>query len=177
MMSIPKANLIKERFVQHDFEKCGTHCITLGKPERTPFLIPVLHNSSPTCFNTPFPVNGEIYKVTAMSFETPHGAVFVEDVDSVDVPRLGHALGTHPLFPKGASIVFIQKINNENVKVRVWQNGKGEVSFSREAVGVAGTTAILFCRLVIDNVNVCMNGKNFFVNRNNNKEINIFYEE
>ena len=57
--------------------------ISLGKPVMTPCLIPVEHKATPNCINDPFMINGECWKVTAMSFGSPHGAVFVDDVDNV----------------------------------------------------------------------------------------------
>ena len=128
--------------------------VSLGKPVTIPVLVPVEHKSTPTCINDPFMVNGECYRVTAMSFGTPHGAVFVDDVDKIDVPTLGFALGTHALFPKGASIVFIQVIDKENLKARLWQRGKGEASFTPEAACVAGTAARMLQKTFKDEIDV-----------------------
>ena len=137
--------------------------ISLGQPNMVPYLIPIDYKSTPTCINHPLIVNGERYKITAMSLGTPHGAVHVDDIDSVDVPTLGAALGTHALFPKGASVVFIQVIDSDNLKARLWQLGEGESSFSPEAACVAGITAILLGKTIAKEINVCMAGNNFHV--------------
>ena len=135
--------------------------ISFGKPITVPVLIPVEHKSTPACISDPFMVDGECYRVTAISFGTPHGAVFVDDLDGVDVPKLGYALGTHKLFPKGASIVFIQTIDNESLKARLWQQGKGETPFTPEAVCVAGTVAMMCQKLLFNEANVFMGDKDF----------------
>jgi len=106
-------------------------------------------------------VNGDCYKVTAMSFGSPHGAVFVDDVDSIDVQHIGSSLGTHSLFPEGASIVFIQLLDGESIKARLWQRGEGEKAFTDEAVCVAGVTAMMLHRILTSKVNVYM-GENVF---------------
>lgn len=93
-------------------------------------------------------VNGEVYKVTCVSFGTPHGAVLVDDVDSVDVPSIGSALGTHALFPKGASIVFIQVIDGGTLKARLWQRGEGEIAFTPEAACVAAAVATMLQKIM-----------------------------
>lgn len=140
--------------------KINDKIISMGSPITAPVLVPVEHKSTPTCINDPFMVDGKCYPVTAMSFGTPHGAVFVDDVDSVDVPALGSALGTHPLFPKGASIVFIQvlgkALDKGDLKARVWQHGAGETDFAPEAVCVAGTAAMMLQKILLSKVNVHM---------------------
>jgi diaminopimelate epimerase len=135
--------------------------ISLGKPVMTPCLIPVEHKATPNCINDPFMINGECWKVTAMSFGSPHGAVFVDDVDNVDVRNTGSALGTHSLFPKGASIVFIQVLDGGTVKACLWHPGKGETDFTAEAACVAGVTAMMLHRVQASEVDVRM-GQNVF---------------
>ena len=135
--------------------------ISLGKPITVPVLVPVQHASTPTCINDPFMVNGECYKVTALSFGTPHGAVFVDDLDSVDVPAIGSALGTHVLFPQGASIVFIQVLNKGSLKARLWQRGEGEIAFTPEAACVAGTAAMMCQKVLFNTAKVTMSGEMF----------------
>lgn len=150
--------------------------VSLGKPVTIPVLVPVEHKSTPTCINDPFMVDGECYRVTAMSFGSPHGAVIVDDADSVDVPKVGSALGTHILFPKGASIVFIQVIDTRNLKARLWQRGKGETSFTPEAACVAGTAAKMLQKTFRDDMNVSMGGNIFNVSiswTKNGNEVSI----
>lgn len=137
--------------------------VSLGKPVTVPVLIPVEHKSTPTCINDPFMVDGKCYKVTAISFGSPYGAVFVDDVDSVNVPSLGAALGTHVLFPKGASIVFIQVLDKKNLKVRHWQRNEGERAFTPEAVCVAGTAAMMTQKILNNIANVSIGGNTFQV--------------
>lgn len=135
--------------------------VSLGKPIMAPCLIPVEHKATPNCINDPFMINGDCYKVTAMSFGSPHGAVFVEDVDAVNVQKIGSSLGTHCLFPKGASIVFIQMLDRETLKARLWQRGKGEIAYTAEAVCVAGVTAMMHQKILTNKASVRM-GDNVF---------------
>ena len=143
--------------------------ISLGYPITTPVLVPVIHNSTPACISNPFMVKGECYKITAMSFGNPHGAVFVEDVDKVDVQTLGFALGNHVLFPKGANIVFIQVLDKNNVKARLWQRGEGEAVFTAEAACVAGTAAMMCQKTPFSQVSVSMGGNIFQMEWNRGK--------
>ncbi|MCL2109791.1 MAG: hypothetical protein FWH20_10655 [Oscillospiraceae bacterium] len=142
----------------------GKTTVSLGSPITAPVLVPVEHRSTPMCINNPFMVNGECFRVTAMSFGTPHGAVFVDDVDSVDVATIGSALGNHVLFPQGASIVFVQVLDRENIKVRLWQKDAPQTKFTAEAACVAGTAAMMCQKILLNRVNVAMNGEVFNMN-------------
>lgn len=137
--------------------------ISLGRPITSPVLIPVIHNSTPKCISEPFMVDGEPYKVTCVSFGTPHGAVLVDNVDSVDVPSIGSSLGTHALFPKGASIVFVEVIDSDNLKARIWQQGEGEVEFTTEAACVAATAAMMLQKIMKNETNVALGSLAFHV--------------
>ena len=137
--------------------------ISLGKPVTAPVLVPVLHASTPDCVDEPFMVNGKAYSVTCVSFGAPHGAVFVGDVDSVDVPSLGAALGTHARFPRGASIVFVQALDGETLEARLWQRGESEAASSPEAACVAATAAIMLRKMTRNETDVIMGGDTFRV--------------
>jgi diaminopimelate epimerase len=143
--------------------------VSLGKPVMVPCLIPVEHKSTPSCVNDPFMINGECYKVTAMSFESPHGTVLVDDIDAVNVQETGLVLGTHRLFPKGANIVFVQILDSETLKARIWHLEKGETDFTAEAACVSGVTAMMLHKILKDKVNVCMGDNVFQVEWNRGK--------
>ena len=132
--------------------------IPMGKPITSPVFVPVEHKSTPKCILDPFMVDGKCYPVTAISFGNPHGAVFVDDINAVDVEKVGVALGTHALFPKGANIVFVQVVDYNNIKTRLWVRGEGETMFSTEAACVAGTAAIMCKEIYVAEINIEMGG-------------------
>ncbi|MCL2053985.1 MAG: hypothetical protein FWG90_06040 [Oscillospiraceae bacterium] len=134
-----------------------------GKPLTSPCLIPVLHASTPTCINEPFMVGAACYRVTALSFGTAHGVVFTDNVDGIDVESLGKALGTHPLFPKGASIVFVQVTGQDSVRARLWQLGEGEKPITPEAVCAAGTAAMMNQKILKSEAKVLMDNNAYSV--------------
>ncbi len=140
-----------------------TMTVSFSDPILAPVLIPVEHKATPACIDDPFLVNGAAYRVTAMSFGSPHGAVFVDDVDSVDIQTLGSALGNHVLFPEGASIVFIQILDSQTIKARLWQRGAGETPSTPEAACVAGVAAMMLQKTLAREVRLCMGGEAFQV--------------
>lgn len=137
--------------------------ISLGKPVTIPFLIPVLHRATPECISSPFMVDNECYYVTALSFGTPYGGVMVEDIEKAELPKIGQALSAHPLFPQGANIVFIQMLDEYNLKARLYARGVGEREYTPEAVGAAGAVPMLLQKTLEQEVNVQMGDKSFRV--------------
>jgi len=137
--------------------------LLMGQPTTTPCLIPVLHSSTPSCINSPFMVNGKCHKVTALSFGSPHGAVFVDDIEDIDIESVGKTLGEHVLFPDGASIVFIQTVSKTNLKAKLWQRELGQKPYTPEAISVAGTAAIMLQKVLGSSVSVSMGECSFDV--------------
>lgn len=81
-----------------------------------------------------------VYNGTAISMGNPHFVTFVEDVDSLDLEKLGPQFEHHKLFPEGVNTEFVQVIDKNTVKFRVWERGSGETwacGTGASAVGVA----------------------------------------
>lgn len=53
----------------------------------------------------------------------PHYVIFVEDVDAVDVDRLGPTYRNHDVFPEGANINFVQILGKSQIRVRTYERG------------------------------------------------------
>ena len=71
-------------------------------------------------------VLGEKMRFTVVSMGNPHAITFVEDVDKVDIEKYGPAIENNPIFPNRTNVEFVQIINKNNIKVRVWERGAGE---------------------------------------------------
>ena len=117
------------------------HTVSFGRPVMSPYLIPVLHSTSPSCINVPFTAEGQAYYVTSFSLQGPLGAVITDNVDDLDIALHGQALCTHPLFPLGADIVFVEIKNKDLLKARFYEKETGEAGFSRRGVCAAFVAA------------------------------------
>ena len=67
-----------------------------------------------------------VYNGTAISMGNPHYVTFVDDVDSLDLEKIGPLFEHHKLFPEGVNTEFVQIIDKNTVKFRVWERGSGE---------------------------------------------------
>ncbi|MEW6090181.1 diaminopimelate epimerase [Parvibaculum sp.] len=55
----------------------------------------------------------------------PHAIFFVEDVDAIELGRIGPMLEHHPLFPERANISVAQILSPTHIKLRTWERGAG----------------------------------------------------
>lgn len=67
-----------------------------------------------------------VFNGTAISMGNPHYVTFVEDVDALNLEELGPLFENHKLFPEKVNTEFVQVIDENTVKFRVWERGSGE---------------------------------------------------
>ncbi|KAB0481847.1 diaminopimelate epimerase [Pseudomonas reinekei] len=61
----------------------------------------------------------------ACSMGNPHCTFFVEDLATIDIATLGPALETHPLFPLRTNVHFVQIIDRQHIRLRIWERWGG----------------------------------------------------
>lgn len=99
--------------------------VDMGKAVLTPSEIPV--NSDLDRFiSQPVTVNGKEYKMTCVSMGNPHAVVFMSDIDSLDLEKIGPFFEHHPLFPNRVNTEFARVIDDHTLQMRVWERGSGE---------------------------------------------------
>lgn len=64
--------------------------------------------------------------ITAISMGNPHGVVFIDDMESIDVHALGRELEMHEMWPDRANIEFARIDSPHDITMRVWERGSGE---------------------------------------------------
>ena len=71
-------------------------------------------------------IQSEVYNGTAISMGNPHFVIFMKDIDSLNLEEFGPRFEHHPLFPEGVNTEFVEVIDKNTVKFRVWERGSGE---------------------------------------------------
>lgn len=107
------------------FEENGDVTVNMGAPELCAAKIPALFRT-PRAVDEPFSVLGETFRVTCVSMGNPHAVVFTENVDTVRLEEIGSAIEHHEMFPEGVNTEFIEIIDENHLKMRVWERGSGE---------------------------------------------------
>jgi diaminopimelate epimerase len=73
----------------------------------------------------PIVVAGKTWEVTCVSMGNPHCITFVEDVAAISLTEIGSQFENHPAFPKKTNTEFIQIVQRDYLKMRVWERGAG----------------------------------------------------
>ncbi|MDH5757137.1 MAG: diaminopimelate epimerase [Nitrospinota bacterium] len=84
----------------------------------------------PTIFDGPvqdlsLKAGSDEYKITAVSMGNPHCVIFTDDVDKVELEKVGPLIERHEAFPNRINVEFVQVISKNRVKARVWERGSG----------------------------------------------------
>lgn len=65
------------------------------------------------------------YCITVVSMGNPHAVIFVDDVEKVDVKRIGRFIEIHERFPEKTNVEFIEVKSPTELKMKVWERGAG----------------------------------------------------
>ncbi len=99
--------------------------VDMGKAELRPEFIPVKCDKD-RMINEPVTIDGEEYNVTCVSMGNPHCVVFVDNVDGLEIEKIGPKFENDPIFPERVNTEFIKILNDHTIKMRVWERGSGE---------------------------------------------------
>ncbi|MGB3435444.1 diaminopimelate epimerase [Achromobacter sp.] len=64
--------------------------------------------------------------LSAVAISNPHAVQVVDDVDTAPVSVLGPLIETHPRFPRRVNAGFMQVVDRNNIRLRVFERGAGE---------------------------------------------------
>ena len=62
---------------------------------------------------------------TAINVGNPHVVFFVGDIEDYNLEKIGPEIENHKLFPEKCNVTIAKVINNNLIKVRVWERGAG----------------------------------------------------
>lgn len=106
--------------VLHD----GQVQVDMGAPRLLPADIPFQAEAEASRYV--LDVNGEQVEISALSMGNPHAVLCVDDVDTAPVKTLGAAIEKHARFPNRVNAGFMQKVNRQRIRLRVFERGVGE---------------------------------------------------
>lgn len=100
--------------------------VDMGKAILKPEEIPVRLDGE-TIVSRPVTIGGKDYQITCVSMGNPHCIVFTDtDVAELPLEKIGPEFEFDPLFPERVNTEFINVIDKNTLKMRVWERGSGE---------------------------------------------------
>ncbi len=110
--------------MQLKHNKDGTISVNMGVPTFEPDEIPIKTEQRQNTYT--LNVDGELIEVCALAIGNPHAIQIVEDVSATDVPGKGALIETHPSFPQRVNAGYMQILDRDTIKLRVYERGVGE---------------------------------------------------
>ena len=103
----------------------GLVCVDMGPARWTRQQIPMLGNPQDSAVEVPLEAAGKVWTGTAVSMGNPHFVIFVPDLAQIDLSAVGPVLEKHPAFPKKTNVEFVQVLDKNTLRMRVWERGAG----------------------------------------------------
>ncbi len=134
--------------------------VNMGAPRFEPQDIPLTLIRAPHYLLS---LADEVVTFYAVSMGNPHAVIEVDDVDKADVATVGAALqARNDIFPESVNVGFVQIINRDEVRLRVYERGSGET----QACGTGASAAMAALRsadLVNEQVRVRLLGGDLMI--------------
>ena len=106
---------------------------------------------------------GQKYSFDLVSMGNPHAVCFVEDLAKINVEKVGAFVETYKYFPNKTNVEFVQVIDRNNLKVKVWERGVGK-TISCGTGACAACVCAVKRELVNNNVTVGLDGGRLHIN-------------
>ncbi len=69
-------------------------------------------------------IDGKIFY--PISIGNPHVVCFTEKLSEIDIQQIGRKIENYKYFPNKTNVEFVEIINKDRIKLRVWERGVGE---------------------------------------------------
>ncbi len=121
--------------------------VNMGEPIWEPSKIPFTANK----FEKTYILRTDIATVLGgtVSMGNPHFVTVVDDIQTANVAELGPLLENHERFPERVNVGFMQVVNRNHVKLRVYERGAGETQACGS--GACGAVAVGIMQGLLDN--------------------------
>ena len=152
-------------------DKVETVKVNMGTPILLPKDVPVVSDKDKVV-DEPIVIDDKEYRITCVSMGNPHAITFIENTDDLEIETIGPKFENNPIFPDRVNTEFIQILDRNTVKMRVWERGSGE-TFACGTGACATVVACVLNGLTDEKVTVKLLGGDLFIEYN--REENTVY--
>ena len=115
--------------------------VDMGVPQFSPAQIPFIAEVPAVTYD--LNIGTTQVNIGALSLGNPHAIVQVESVETAPVKSWGPLIEAHDRFPQQVNVGFMQILNPQPIKLRVYERGAGET----QACGSGACAAVVYGRL------------------------------
>jgi diaminopimelate epimerase len=116
----------------------GNVRVDMGKPAFAPEKVPFIAESEAVTYLIDVPGHDKV-EIASVSMGNPHAVMLVADVDTAAVEKIGPVMESHERFPERVNVGFMQLVNSETIRLRVFERGSGETT----ACGTGACAAVV----------------------------------
>lgn len=140
-------------------QRSGVRSVTvdMGPAQMHPSSLPVLIEGTQVV-NSPVKIGGTSYNITCVSMGNPHCVVLCDDVEGLEIEKIGPQFENSELFPERVNTEFIKLTGKNTLRMRVWERGSGET-------WACGTGACAAAVAAVEN-GLCAKGEDIIVQLN-----------
>jgi diaminopimelate epimerase len=103
-------------------KQAGWISVDMGVPKVEWNSIPLAYE----CDSASVPIEIDGYgQPFTVNVGNPHAVFFIDDVTAVKLETIGPSIETHDMFPERINVEFAQIIDQQNIRMRVWERGTG----------------------------------------------------
>ncbi len=121
--------------------------VNMGKPIFNGRQIPTRYGDN-IVKNKVINIENKDYEITCVSMGNPHCVVFYNDIYKLNLEKIGPLFENHEMFPERINAEFVEIVDNNNLKMRVWERGSGETLACGTGACAVAVASVLngFCR-------------------------------
>ncbi|MGB1327639.1 MAG: diaminopimelate epimerase [Porticoccaceae bacterium] len=112
----------------------------MGAPIFTPEEIPFMSQQQDKLYS--IEAGSQQFEIAALSVGNPHAVLQVDDIDTTAVEDIGPLIQAHSQFPESVNVGFMQIIDRQNIRLRVYERGVGETQACGSGACAAAVAAI-----------------------------------
>jgi diaminopimelate epimerase len=119
-----KAGTVIPEVIVDDNDQVQSIRVDMGEPVLSCLDIP-FESPNDKAIEESLMVGDKEYLITAVFMGNPHAVLFVDDLQKVDIEKIGRLIEAHKRFPEKTNVEFIEVVNNRELKMKVWERGAG----------------------------------------------------
>lgn len=101
--------------------------VNMGEPVLRAKEVPVISENDQVIAESIYiPETKQTFDMTCVSMGNPHAVVFMDDVEKLEIEKIGPYFENHERFPNRTNTEFVKILDRQNVQMRVWERGTGE---------------------------------------------------
>ena len=115
-------------------------------------------------------IDNKLYTYSIVGIGNLHAVCFVDNVENLDIKKYGSLVENYGVFKNRVNVEFVQIIDKEKIKVRVWERGSGETM----ACGTGACAAFIcgyYKKLVNNDITVLLQGGSLSIKVNKDGHI------